>query len=222
MPFHEAVVAALAFGSLWYCIVTGIWIILMFWCVEGNNNFFSAVWFVLYLAFLQFLVKADFFSYIAHHPINTLLYIVGYLALGLIWSFIKWWMFTEKQAIIYKEKRCKWLCEMRKDLESRKGRTSQDEKLTAQLAYLENIELETQVPDFLMEEWKRRLSYSFEVPQVHNNKEKIAIWITYWPISLIWSLINDFIKKFVRTLVMKFKDVYQGITMSSFKGIEKL
>lgn len=206
---YEAVCAVFAFGTLWYFLVSGLWIVAVFWCVEKESAWGSGIWTILYLIFMQLFVKVNMVEYSIKHPVNALLYVLGYIILGFGWSFIKWWLYVNKSADKYKEKRYEWLLKQ-KDIRVPKGQE------------IPEITIDTPVPDFLIEEWKRHAPICVNSTEVHENKGKISIWIIYWPVSMIWSVINDFIKKFIKTVIMKLRVVYDSITKLAFKNVEKL
>jgi len=51
------------------------------------------------------------------------------------------------------------------------------------------------------------------------NKSKIAMWITYWPLSLLWSLIDDFIHKLIKEFVRRLQFLYDGIAKKVYAKI---
>ena len=68
--------------------------------------------------------------------------------------------------------------------------------------------------------WESRRNYRLDRPQISDNKDRIATWVTYWPISVIWSLLDDFIKHLMQQLVMSLRKAYEAITNSAFKKFE--
>jgi len=230
-------IATFALGTIWWYVVTILFFLAMFTCVEKENNFFSGLWLVLYLAFLQFIVKTDFLGSIQHDPVRVLLYVLGYLAVGFLWSFVKWWLFVSKKAeehaASYKEARryfltrmketCSaWLTRVGDDPSYAQSRMDDIEKYKKYLPVLNalgKITVDTQVPDILQDAWKDDHTAE-KIPKVSKHKGKVAMWVVYWPISLIWSLINDFVKKFVKTMIEQFKVIYDNITKLAYRNIE--
>jgi hypothetical protein len=222
----EGFLSLLAFGTLWYFLLTGGWIIAIFWCVETESGWGSGIWTILYLCFLQFIAKVNFLYEIIHHPIVSLIWVLSYFMAGFLWSWVKWWLFVHKKAEEYREKRYSFL-KSKQDERPRIANTSAvPEKYLRVDKYGENvismgdITLDTPVPEFLKKDWEFNLRCTDAFPTVRKNKKKISMWITYWPVSMVWSLVNDFVKKFIRTLVMKCRVLYDGITKSAFKGLD--
>ena len=209
MQSHE-LVDLFIFGTAWYFLVTAAWIVAILWCVEKENPLGLGIWLILYLCFLQFLAKVDFFDQITHHPAASAFWILGYLIAGFLWSFIKWWLYSHKKAEEFSRVRCRFL----------KENQAHYNKKAVIHPELGNITEDTKVPANLMDDWKRHIVCCGAIPRVRENKGKISIWVTYWPASMIWSLVNDFVKKFIRVIVMKCRKIYEGITKSAFKGLD--
>jgi hypothetical protein len=203
----EALLAAFAFGSLWYLIFSVAWVILLIFLVEKDHFYLSGINVLIYFFFLNFIVKKDIVGYISHHPGRTLIVVLCYILIGFVWSFIKWWLFVNKEAISYKEKRCAWLKDQKK---------YRANKMAFSIAGLENITLETEVPEEWKEEWGRQISVRRPVAVEH--KQQISHWIVYWPVSAFWSLIEDFIGKVMRVIVVKVRFIYEIITKNAFKN----
>lgn len=84
------------------------------------------------------------------------------------------------------------------------------------------VTLETQVPEKLMNDWFSVVGYGFSKPKAVEHKKTISHWIIYWPVSALWSLLDDFIGKVVRIIIVKFRFIYEIITKNAFKNIEEI
>ena len=47
--------------------------------------------------------------------------------------------------------------------------------------------------------------------------ERIATWIVYWPLSLIWTLLSDLLTRLVNKFIAMFKGIYDSILNHVFK-----
>lgn len=56
-------------------------------------------------------------------------------------------------------------------------------------------------------------------PQAGEHKAQITGWIGYWPLSLIWTLLDDFLTKFFQQVYATLAGVFQKISDNQFKGI---
>jgi hypothetical protein len=58
-----------------------------------------------------------------------------------------------------------------------------------------------------------------EAPQVRLHKGDIMLWMTYWPFSGLWTLINDPIRKVFRTIYTHIAKSLQAISDRMSKGV---
>lgn len=226
----EHVLSAFALGSVLFFILTAGVLVALFWCVEKEKPVGSGIWLVLYLVFLQLIAGVNFVKATLHHPVIAGLWVLVYFVAGFFWSFAKWWVFVNKFAEKFREVRYNYLQE-RKRGEVRRGvrvggDTSPD---------LDNLTMQTNIPERLKSDWEAHLNgdggRSFReltgnsygdgiVPTVRKHKGKISLWIIYWPISMVWALINDFVKKAIHIIVMKCHLLYGMITKGAFKNLD--
>lgn len=56
-------------------------------------------------------------------------------------------------------------------------------------------------------------------PEASDNKGRIIAWISYWPISIIWTLIADFVTGVARRIYNKISGLFDKISDKVFKGV---
>jgi hypothetical protein len=211
--FMEAMGTYFAFGSLWFFILTAFWVVILFIWVEKEFIVRSGIIIILYILFLNLTVKNNIFGSIASHPVRTLIIVIGYFLIGFIWSFVKWWLLVNKKAIAYKEKRYTWLLSQ-KNYKKEKGTSIEG---------LLELTLETKVPWSMVDDWLRHYGYdNREIPKAIQHKKTISHWVLYWPISALWTIIDDFVGKVIRIIIVKFRVIYEAITKNAFKNIEEI
>jgi hypothetical protein len=59
----------------------------------------------------------------------------------------------------------------------------------------------------------------WNVPQVGEHKSRIITWMAYWPFSMIWTLINDPIKRAFREIYNHISNFMQSISNRVFKSL---
>jgi hypothetical protein len=62
--------------------------------------------------------------------------------------------------------------------------------------------------------------YKYEVPQVSHHKSQITAWMTFWPISMAWTMINDPITKAFKEIYYRISSTLQSIADKAFQGAE--
>jgi hypothetical protein len=63
------------------------------------------------------------------------------------------------------------------------------------------------------------LNKNLSVPELQENKSRISMWITFWPLSMLLSLMDDFIKRVANEIVEFLHKLYQSMIDKIFKNI---
>lgn len=90
-----------------------------------------------------------------------------YIASGVLWGVIKWFLFVKREATRYKEKRQKFL----------------------QLMGCLDADINTLVPQNMKRDWGRVGHHIKSNSKDH--KWRIITWMAYWPMSMLWSIIDE-------------------------------
>jgi hypothetical protein len=79
-----------------------------------------------------------------------------------------------------------------------------------------NLPTGTAVPGEFRKEWKDRLGYRggtlAEAPHARDNKSRIMRWMSFWPVSMLWSFLDDFIKRVFKTIYHRISSFLQRIS----------
>jgi len=127
------------------------------------------------LALLQFIADVQIVAWVVANPSKLIGYAIGYYVVGLIWSFIKWYLYLIDERNHWRLKK--------------QGITSEEIK-----------------------SW---------MPSFSGSKNKIAVWIGYWPISFIITLLEGVFEKFAKYLRDAFTRRYEAIWNSVINGVDK-
>ena len=208
----SGILAAFALGAIgWWCL-TILFVLYGFIASdrdydEKGNLFWPITVLIIYILFVQFVARVDILNLITHKPIVAILYTLGYFAVGFAWSFIKWWLFVSTIAEKYKAARAEFMAEYQ----------------PRESAIPDNIRRPdgSFVTDRKQKEWEDKVRYEhLSKPMVSKHKNKITVWVMYWPLSAIWSLLDDFIKKMIRQIITSFQRFYQFISDRAFRKFE--
>lgn len=174
----ESVLAFFALGAIgfWLALVA-VFVLLCVFSEEDGGR--ATLTFVLGVLFLQFLAKVDVFHYVKGNPLHFAFYAGIYILAGLAWSVLKWWRYVAKQHRIYNEAK-KLFCE-------------QFELDPSQPL---SLEMKERWADWLPSHSRTHYRGESHVPQVTEHKADIIRWMTYWPFSFVWTLLNDPIRRF--------------------------
>ncbi len=135
-------------------------------------------------------------SYYMKDPVAFLTHVGLYLAIGIVYSTFKWFLFIREKKNTYIE----------------------DKKV-----FMERESNKDKEESVLKEEWKKSFGdfkrfTMYLTPSC--NKSKIGYWIAYWPWSLLWLVLCDFISGLTSFIVRKLGFIYSSISKGQFSDIE--
>lgn len=133
---------------------------------------------------VQFLDVVNLWGHVRERTLATALTVLGYLALGVVWSFVKWLSFL---------------------LAFRRARRRARET-PPRPGYHDSWHLGTYRGQLLG-----------KVPKAADNKGRIVVWVSYWPFSLLGTLVSDPLHLFVRYLFECLSSSYQRVADYIFR-----
>ena len=164
------------FGTLWFWLLITLAYILICISLEypryGGSG--ATLVFVATCAILWFFggtTLRDIFSYINEHPWKSLLFLLEYFLVGVIWSFAKWYFFL----------------------------LNRKEKIEKQI--------------------EAKQSYFDSIPSAKDYKGRIISWMTYWPMSIVWTFLNDPFKRIFKYIYSIFEKWYESMSNRMFADI---
>jgi hypothetical protein len=161
----------------------------LFWCVSyrrGNLGIFSLL--VVALAF-QFFGNIPIFNWMFHYWDTTLLVIAGWLLFAAPWAILKWWLFVRDNSIRYDEILASYM-KLYPELPSSTANWTVEQKVD-------------------WEEYFSRNSYQYDdyeytkvefCPRASDHRADIMTWMIFWPWSVIWTVVNDPVRRLARNL----------------------
>jgi hypothetical protein len=137
----------------------------------------------------------DVLHYAEHHVLQTLLYAVAYVGVGVLWSFVKWFSF---------------LMSFRDQFRELKGQFLTKQGLDPNGQVPE--EFASQFKDWMIQKSVYGISFqmrNLERPKASDNKSRILAWMSLWPFSVVGTVLNDPIRRLFNFLFNQFKALYQ-------------
>jgi hypothetical protein len=61
----------------------------------------------------------------------------------------------------------------------------------------------------------------FEIPKAGDYKNRITTWISYWPISMSWTVLDDPLKKIAHNIYLKCGKIFDSMSVNKFKDVEQ-
>lgn len=189
---------------IWFCSITLIASILLLILIESNQPAPAAFTLIVASILLKCLAGVDLFKAAWQHPGIAILIAIGYFVAGTLWSVGKWYLFVKSRRAKYDEARAAW--ELLPISARRHGSGSKRDNALG------------------CEKWEQSDVYarfsnygSGLAPLVRDNKKRVLIWMCYWPWSMIWTVINDPIKKAFKAIYNRIHNYLQTISNNAFK-----
>jgi hypothetical protein len=161
------------------------------------------------LALLLWNYGHDLWSFVKEDYGTTLLFVLGYLVVGVVWSFLKWNEFVKRKINIYKKVRAELIVK-RPDFDENSNKSVEMlcQKLRENGISVWGYDVKT------MAELKLKI-----MPIGSENKASIIAWISYWPLSLLATLLNNPFRRLFEYVYSLVANAYDKISQKHFKSL---
>lgn len=168
-------------------------------------------------------------------PSSILLGLAGYVVVGTVWSFAKWYFKLAGIRDTYIELKAKFIESNRLKENFLKTPIAYTDSLTKEedQARDEQIGINEKYARYIDSRMKNYGNVAYTdarfdptlivnkmvKPLASKHKSSITQWIAFWPVSLTWTLINDPVRKVANYIFNKIKGTFQRISDAMFAGI---
>ncbi len=190
-------------GSFWFWALIAAEIILLFVFIENENGIGAWVSLAIFAACLQWMGNTDIIGFVVQNPLSLLAVLAAYFLIGGWWGVVKWWVFLRDQLEEYQEAKEKFL--RNHGIDPSIKELPQETKVRWKKWLSENTKWDG--------ENHRRLD---EAPRARSNKARIMRWMSFWPISMIWSFLDDFVKRVFKTIYQRIAGFLQRMADNMF------
>jgi hypothetical protein len=194
--------ALFAFGTLGFWLVSAVAFVALVLAVEFRRSFFSGIFLILTLTFLDVVAHISVVSYSLHHPLSALYMALGYIVVGTVWATVKWYLYLRKSYHQTLASREKW---------ATSGTGCRDyATFSAKANAIQKADLEKYLQGLD--------SYN---PKVSKHKSSIIFWMTYWPFSVAGSVLTDFFRGIFNRVYMEIAAFLQRMSDRTFAGFRQ-
>lgn len=174
--------------TIFFWLLVGLAIVFLFVCTENEWGGWATFVLLSVLAVINIVFKVPIFNWMLNNPKLLIGAVAGYFMVGTSWSVIKWVFYVHKELDAYYDTKELFLQHHNLD-----------------------IDKESPIPKEFKEKWADS-AYRIRQPQIKEHKMSIYIWIAYWPWSMVWTLINDPIKRLVKWIYRRIESTLQAIS----------
>lgn len=183
---------------LWFSIIASIVTIVS---LEFRREGWATTFISLAIGVVVWNYGWDAWAFIKDNIGTSVLFLVGYLALGVAWSFLKWNEFVRDVFDKYKEVYADFIKTYKEFNDMTKGELiNKVNSRCGSKIYHSEVKVLDDVINGV-------------TPEGVNNKASITAWITYWPLSVIGTLLNNPLKKLVGWIYNQVSGIYDEISL---------
>ncbi|MDP3778732.1 MAG: hypothetical protein Q8R30_01620 [bacterium] len=192
-----------AFFGFWVLYPAILMLVLMFaWVAYEKPVQYPSVTLLAFILILQFLGGVPIGQSIVAHPLWTLVYVVGYFLVGLVYTrYFKLPYFCRKRAEEYTEA---------------KAHFSANWDPTRRSSHPDEWTLETAWAYDCSHEFREFRDGEFSIAYY---KGRLIAWITYWPWFLAWSLVHDLLREIGDFIYLKCKGSFERVAKRIYEDI---
>lgn len=163
------------------------------------------------LALLLWNYGHDVWEFVKNDYASTTLFVLGYLVAGVVWSFLKWNEFVKRKINIFKRTKAE-LIVARPDFDENSDKSVEMlcQRLRENGISIWGYSVNT------MAELKLKV-----IPIGSENKSAIIAWISYWPLSLLATLLNNPFRRLFEYTYSLVANAYDEIGKRHFKSLSE-
>jgi hypothetical protein len=183
LPAATATLAgALVFGSLWFWGLISLATLALFTFIDHDDGVGATLTLFAFVALEQLFGGVPILAYVKENPLHTFELVASYFAVGTLWGIGKWWFHVREQRRGY-------------------------DKAKKEFLTFRGID-GTDIPSSLKKAWADKAP---ERPEAAESKAMIMRWMTFWPWSFIWTMINDPVKRLFKAIFRNIQSLLQKI-----------
>lgn len=188
-----------AIGTIWFWLLLFIDFCIITALVENESGVWATIVFLGSLFGLNFLWKLPIIDSVKANPGHTALLILSYFAIGIVWSIVKWYFFVHNKMVKYNNFKAKFLAD------------NKAESLTGELA--------VKFMNWLANNYEARAEgIDGTAPTASEHKAALTRWGTYWPFSIVGTLLNDVVRRTWEYIYEMLQTTYQRMSEAIFKS----
>lgn len=177
--------------------------------LEFEKEGWTTILFSLGIALSLWVYKSEIWNFISTSPLSTLLFSLSYIVAGLVWSLFKWEVYIRNRVDVYESLKSEFL----REKEIKNNWNDWIYCLNGHMGgHFRDEYSPVQVADII-------------IPKANEKKSLIVSWISYWPMSLGATLLNNPFRKFFEWIYGMVSGIYDKIGSSAVtrisSGLEK-
>ncbi len=191
-------------GAFWFWILVAAEIGILFLCSATEKGFLAAFSIGVFGAVLQWFSGVDIIGFVTEHPIHAAIAVALYLLCGVVWSIIRWHLYSGTKIHELVDRRGQWYADTSTVNGTVDGKSYYQRHAEA-LKYYEAHG----VPEDYIGKWNKYVDDN--APTATANKSKICTWMGLFPIDIVYYIFSDFLSDLFSRLYRRLAVVYENI-----------
>ena len=182
------------FMSLWWWLLFAAYVVADIFFLENDNGTWATISLLLFGAAVFFFGDWNPLPGMIADPLGIVMLVVYYFGGGAVWSVIKWYFHSLNIRDKYREVKARF--------------------------FDHNGIVGDKIPQKLIQDWEHTVARNFMgsvPPKALENKGKIMMWMTHWPFSFVWTVLNDPIRRAFQAIYSRVAGLLQKISDMVFK-----
>lgn len=209
-----AVLGFLAFGTFWFWVSVVAIVIILFACIENETGIGATVALVIYAVLLQWVSNVDIIGFVLNNPTRTIAVAAAYVGIGIFWSAFRFWWFMGTKVQKIKDGERDWTIGKLTEINKNNGMAYGVANQAAAKEYNDSG-----MPQTLYDDWNKYVDDNS--PRALQNKGFIMRSMGYWPISMLWFVLSDFVTELFSKIYHRLSKVYENIAQSVINTAKK-
>lgn len=207
-------------GTFWFWALLAIEFIALLAFVEHECPGWAIFSLVGACCLLQFFGDVPMIYYITHNPWIIVAGLGIYVLIGAPWGCLKWWLHLRNLREEYTAIKREWITLLKKKVLHESNANLKE--IYQEVITSNKITLKARKHwlTYLDDNYGYSCKSRFDKPELRHNKGRIIMWMAYWPFSMLWTIINDPIRKLFRQVYHSLEGLLQRITDSVWKDID--
>lgn len=202
-------------GTFFWCLTAAVLIVITA-CVDRDNGKGATFVAALFAAICYLFADFNPFAWLAQNLATVAALGLVYVGTGAAWALGKWWFFVKAARRRFDAFVADWL--RKRDLAAippamTPPSTEPGPRAEGHVPYSGSL-------DELRSDARRSLGKT--PPQAGENKGRIMLWMTYWPVSAVWTLVDDPVRRLFLAIWEWLSGTFQRISDRAFGGTEDI
>jgi hypothetical protein len=178
-----------------------------------NGGYKATAVFLVTLAAWYFFIEPDVASilvWVRTNVVTLLIAAVAYFAIGAVWGVIKWRLYLDDLTSYIRTRLDTFKAKYGISLKSREEKDEFASKVRTNVWRTAEVRIDGNNPDYVI---------TFTPPHVNGNMDLVLRWMTFWPVSITWTLLNNPVRKIFIWIFRSMSGVMQRMANDQFSKI---